>query len=67
MHHHTNTVKARISYVKLKDTVTVLDRTRQARTKYRDVGSMREESYIGSTRKLIPQPISCILKYIFES
>ena len=43
--HHTHTAGAPVSYAELKDTLAILDRTRQATTKYQDVRLAREDGY----------------------
>jgi len=45
MHHHAHAAGAAVSYAELKDTVAVLDRTRQATAKYQDVRVAENEGY----------------------
>lgn len=43
--HHAHAAGAPVSYAELKDTVAILDRTRQATAKYQDVRRAREDGY----------------------
>ena len=43
--HHSHSAGAPVSYAELKDTVAILDRTRQATAKYHDVRVAREDGY----------------------
>ena len=43
--HHGHSAGVAVSYAELKDTVVILDRTRQATAKYQDVRLAREDGY----------------------